>query len=148
MLSDQGWSSPTGCPGAVAGASERPESGLMAGTPEQKGRLSNPVQRRLSEAEIDELIYLYAAGTSIAALARCFEVHRTTVIGHLERAGVARRRVVRKMTDGSVALAASRYEQAKSLAFVADEFGVDARTLAREFRRAGTSIRLRRGRRH
>jgi len=49
------------------------------------------------------------------------------------------------MTDDSVALAASRYEQGKSLAFVANEFGPDARTLAREFRRAGTSIRSRRG---
>ena len=91
MLFDQGWSSPTGCPGAVAGASERPEFGPMAGMPEQKGRLSIPVQRRLSEAEIDELIYCHGAGTSIAALARCFEVHRTTVIVHLERAGLARR---------------------------------------------------------
>ena len=60
-------------------------------------------------------------------------------------AGVARRRVVRKMTDESVALAAARYEQGASLAVVAREFGVHQRTLARELRQAAAPIRLRQG---
>ncbi len=72
-------------------------------SPEQKGRLSNPVQRRLSEAEIQDLIRRYDKGESIDALARDCEVHRTTVMGHLKRAGVERRRQVRKMTDNAVA---------------------------------------------
>jgi IS30 family transposase len=49
------------------------------------------------------------------------------------------------MTDESVARAAARCEQGTSLAVVASEFGVHQRTLARELRRAGVSIRLRRG---
>jgi lambda repressor-like predicted transcriptional regulator len=49
------------------------------------------------------------------------------------------------MTDESVALAAARYEQGASLAVVANEFGVHQRTLASELRRAGASIRPRRG---
>ena len=110
------------------------------------GRLSNPVQRRLSEGEIDRLTQLYREGASIDGLARRHEVHRTTVIHHLDQAGIARRRVVRKMTDKSVAHAAARYEQGASLAVVANEFGVHQRTLARELRRAGASIRARRGR--
>ena len=113
--------------------------------PEEEGRLSNPVQRRLSAADIDQLIHLYPQGASIDALACRYEIHRTTVIHHLERAGIARRRVVRKMTDESVALAAARYEQGASLALVAREFGVHQRTLTREFRRAAVSIRPRRG---
>ena len=113
--------------------------------PEGRGRLSNPVQRRLSRAEVGQLIYLYQEGASIDGLARRYEVHRTTVIHHLGQAGIMRRRVVRKMTDESVALAAARYEQGASLAVVASEFGVHQRTLARELRRAGTSIRPRRG---
>ena len=109
------------------------------------GRLSNPVQRRLSDAEIDDLIHRYGERASIDALARRYEVHRTTIIGHLDRAGVTRRRVVRKMTDVSVARAAARYGEGASLAVAAQEFGVHGRTLAREFRRAGVSIRARRG---
>ena len=113
--------------------------------PEERGRLSNPVQRRLTGAQIAQLIDLYQEGASIDALARRYEVHRTTVIHHLDQAGIARRRVVRKMNDELVVLAAARYEHGASLAVVASEFGVHQRTLARELRRAGASIRPRRG---
>jgi hypothetical protein len=144
-LSDQGWGGLARPPGAVMGAAEGHDSGLDARSSEQKGRLSNPVQRRLVDAEIHELIRCYGEGASIDGLARRYEVHRTTVIGHLDRARIARRRVVRKMTDDSVARAATRYGEGASLALVAQEFGVHARTLVREFRRAGMSIRPRRG---
>ncbi len=113
--------------------------------PEERGRLSNPVQRRLTGAEIEQLIQDYREGASIDGLARRYEIHRTTVIRHLDQAGIARRRVVRKMTDESVAQAAVRYEQGASLAVVAGEFGVHQRTLARELRRAGSLIRPRLG---
>ena len=49
------------------------------------------------------------------------------------------------MTDDSVALAAAQYEAGSSLAVVASAFGVHERTLAREFRWAGVSIRFRPG---
>jgi len=103
------------------------------------------VQRRLPTSEIDALVGLYRNGSSIDALARRYQLHRTTIIHHLDLAGVARRRVIRKMTDETVARADARYEQGASLAVVANEFGVRQRTLARELRRAGTSIRPRRG---
>ena len=103
------------------------------------------MQRRLSQAEIEQLIHRYREGDSIDALSRRYRLHRTTVIHHLDQADITRRRVVRKMTDESVARAAARYEQGASLAAVAREFGVHQRTLAREFRRAGASIRPRRG---
>ena len=122
-------------------ASEPSRDGAL----EERGRLSNPVQRRLQSTDIDALVGLYREGTSIDGLARRYQLHRTTVIHHLDQAGVARRRVVRKMTDQSVALAAARYGQGASLALVAREFGVHQRTLARELRRAGASIRPRRG---
>ena len=103
------------------------------------------MQHRLSRAELEALIALYREGASIDGLARRYEVHRTTVIHHLDRTGVARRRVVRKMTDESVVLAAARYEQGASLAVVASEFGVHQRILVRELRQAGAPIRHRRG---
>ena len=127
------------------GAPDRASEPSRDGAPEERGRLSNPVQRRLSRAEVEQLIHRYGEGASIDGLARRFAVHRTTVSYHLDRARIARRRVVRKMTGESVARAAARYEQGASLAVVASEFGVHQRTLARELRRAGSLIRLRRG---
>ena len=109
------------------------------------GRLSHPVQHRLSEGQVDQMIHLYRDGASIDGLARRYEVHRTTVMAHLERAGIARRRVVRKMPDQSVAEATAQYEQGASLAKLAGAFGVYERTITREFRRAGVAIRPRRG---
>ena len=103
------------------------------------------MQRRLSRGEIDQLIDRYRRGESIDGLARRYAIHRTTVIHHLDRAGIARRRVVRKMTDETVTRAAARYGEGVSLAIAAAELGVHTRTLAREFRRAGVAIRPRRG---
>ncbi len=109
------------------------------------GRLSNPVQRRLSEGNVQDLVRSYAEGSSIDQLARRFSVHRTTVISHLDRRGVPRRRIVRKLTDRDVKLAADQYWRGQSLKEVAEGFAVDARTLAREFSRAGIATRPRRG---
>jgi hypothetical protein len=105
----------------------------------------NPVQRRLSRHDLDELVSAYLAGSSIDSLAVQLGVHRTTVMDHLERRGVQRRRIERKLTDRTVREAAKRYGTGESLKVVAIQFDVDARTLAREFRRAGVRIRPRRG---
>jgi len=99
----------------------------------------------LPEHDVANLVRSYAAGLSIDALAQRFTVRRTTVLGHLERVGVPRRRSVRKMSDGTVRQAATRYRNGDSLLVVAAKYGVDPRTLAREFRRAGVQIRPRRG---
>jgi len=44
------------------------------------------VQRRLSAAEVEALIGQYRRGASIDVLARRYEVHRTTVTDHIDRA--------------------------------------------------------------
>ena len=103
------------------------------------------MQRRLSEREVDELVTAYLAGSSIDSLAAQLAVNRTTIINHLDRRGIERRKSVRKMTDRLVLQAAQRYAAGESLKVVAAPFGIDARTLAREFRRAGVPIRRRRG---
>ena len=112
---------------------------------EEKGRLSNPVQRRLADEIIDQLVEDYVSGLSINALARQFGIHRTTVMTHLEARGVQRRQNVRKLSAAKVALASKRYESGLSLASVAKEFGVNAATLTREFRASGIPIKPRRG---
>ena len=109
------------------------------------GRLSSPVQRRLSKATVDDLVSAFREGASIDSLAAQYRVNRTTVIRHLNRRGVERRKSVRKMNDRSVRQAARRYESGESLVVVASRFGVDARTLDREFKRAGIKTRPRRG---
>lgn len=122
-----------------------PRSALSSVAPEQEGRLSNPVQRRLSDADVDELCDAYLDGSSIDSLAAGFGVNRTTIISHLDRRGIARRKSVRKMTDRMVEEAAIHYESGEPLKTVAARFGVDARTLAREFRRSGHPTRVRNG---
>ena len=112
---------------------------------EEEGPLSNPVQRRLADETIDQLVESYVGGLSIDALARQFGIHRTTVMTHLEARGVQRRQNVRKLSTAKVASAAKRYERGLSLASIAKEFGVNAATLTREFRAAGIPIKPRRG---
>jgi len=115
------------------------------GSKQEEGRLSNPVQRRLDEAAIDEIVSLYLQGLSIAQLATHLSIHRTTVFSHLDNRGVTRRRIERKLSDEQVAAAAERYKGGLSLALVAAEYNVHERTLTREFRRAGVATRTRRG---
>ena len=144
-LADQGWSDPARPSETVTEPARGADSNPPVGSLEQMGRLSNPVQRRLSAADIADLCRLYQEGCSIDSLARQYGVNRTTIISHLDRAGIERRRVARKMTDDSVGKAAKRYDEGAPLAVGAQGFNVHARTLAREFRQAGVSIRPRRG---
>jgi DNA-binding NarL/FixJ family response regulator len=126
-------------------ASRRTSKRSIGTPPEEKGRLSNPIQRRLSGTEIAMLADLYICGSSIREIACRFGIHRTTVLNHLEARGVSRRRMVRKMSDAQVIEAASRYASGRSLFSVASDFEVHEQTLTREFRKAGVPIRPRRG---
>ncbi len=60
------------------------------GPREEEGRLSNPPLRRLSPADVHELIAAYEAGATISQLAADLGVHRTTVAAHLDRHQVPR----------------------------------------------------------
>jgi len=102
-------------------------------------------QRRLDETEIKSLRQGYLDGRSIDNLARSHRINRTTVIAHLECGGIERRKVVRKMTDASVLDAARQYAAGASLFNVARKFGVNDRTLRREFERAQVPTRPRLG---
>ena len=123
----------------------RPSDDHSEGPREEKGRFSNPAQRRLSPTDIDDLISAYQAGATISQLAVEFGVHRTTVAGHLDRDGVARHNEQRTWDDEILIQAAELYSTEWSLADVADQFGVDAQTVANRFRRAGVAVRPRRG---
>jgi len=85
------------------------------------------------------------AGSSVKTLAVEFRIHRTTVMNHLERAGVARRPNVRALTNDDVAQAAERYRAGASLSTVGKQFHVSADTLKRELLKVRVEIRPRRG---
>jgi len=61
------------------------------------GRLSNPVQRRLTDTDIDDLAARYQAGATIETLARKFGVHHTTDMDHLKRLDVAPSTLTREL---------------------------------------------------
>ena len=115
------------------------------GPREEKGRLSNPSQRRLSPTDIDDLVEAYQAGATISQLAVEFGIHRTTVAGHLDRKGVPRRSEATVWDDNALREAAELYATGLSLADVANRFGIDAQTVANRFRRTGVAVRPRRG---
>ena len=111
-----------------------------------KGRLSNPAQRRLSPADVDDLIATYRAGATIRHLAAEFGIHRTKVAAHLDRHQIPRHREGTAWESGTLEEAAELYASGLSLADVADQFGIDAQTVANRFRRAGVAVQPRRGR--
>jgi AraC-like DNA-binding protein len=124
--------------------------GILAG--QKLGRLparttrslrKKQVQHRLEPEEIDHLLNRYHDGTEINALATEFQVSRTTVMKHIDRAGVPRRRnLIRNRLDEARRL----YEQGWSLANVAEHFGVDPGTVGYAFRKAGIPRRDTHGR--
>ena len=113
--------------------------------PKEAGEQSNTVQRRLSPADVDELIAAYCAGTGISELAMRFRLHRTTVAAHLGRHCVKRHGIAKAWTEDVLATAAALYESGRSLATVGAALGVDASTVANRFCTAGVPIRARRG---
>jgi lambda repressor-like predicted transcriptional regulator len=91
------------------------------------------------------LVEGYNAGASVRQLVDRFELHRTTVLAHLERAGVARRPHTRKLTDVQIAAAAELYDAGWSLARLGTRFDVDSQTVRRTLRSQGVQMRPRRG---
>ena len=123
----------------------RPSDDDSEGSREEKGRLSNSPQRRLSPTDSDDLVEAYRAGATISRLAVEFGLHRTTVTGHLDRHGVPRHSEQTAWDNEILKQAAELYATGLSLANVAHRFGIDAQTVANRFRRAGVAVRPRRG---
>jgi lambda repressor-like predicted transcriptional regulator len=112
---------------------------------EEKGRLSNPIQRRLSPTDTDDLIAAYRSGTTINELAHRYRIHRSTVTATLNRHHVERHHSQTEWTSEILADAADLYASGLALAAVAARYGVDPQTVANRFRRAGIPVRPRRG---
>ena len=122
------------------------------GSLEEEVQYSNPslradvrqAQRGLKPAEISQLLTAYLAGDRINDIAAEFKVSRTTVIDHVNRSGLPRRRD-QAWTAEELSTAAGDYSNGRSLADVGARLGVNASTVASRFRDAGVPIRPRRG---
>jgi hypothetical protein len=102
-------------------------------------------QIRLGPADIERLIAAYAEGNSVLQLAAHFKIHRTTVLAHLERNGVPRRRMGSKLSDEDVDGAAVLYRDGLSLEAIGHRFLVAPDTVAKALRHVGVQLRPRRG---
>jgi AraC-like DNA-binding protein len=95
--------------------------------------------RQLRPADIGELIQKYQAGESMNALARLYKLHRTTVAGHLQKAGITPRNVT--ISDKQVSRAVELYESGLSLAAVGKKLGFNDTTIHTHLKRRGVQMR-------
>ncbi len=98
-----------------------------------------PVQRRLTADQAAELVAEYQAGADMRELAVRWQVHRTTVAGHLRRAGVELRR--QGLSEEQLGEAVTLYSEGWSLQRLAECYGCDAETVRSYLRQAGTRMR-------
>ncbi len=104
-------------------------------------------QRRLDPGQVRELVAVYVGGSTVPELEHRYGVHRTTVLAHLNRAGIPRRPQQRKLSDDQLREAAALYARGLSTVAVGRHFGVAAETVRKALHRGGVSVRPRRGRR-
>ncbi len=100
---------------------------------------ARPVQRRLTANQVVELVAEYQAGADMRELAVRWQVHRTTVAGHLRRAGVELRR--QGLTEEHLDEAVRLYSEGWSLQRLAERYGCDAETVRSYVRRSGVEMR-------
>ena len=101
-------------------------------------------QRRLSAAQVVKLTAAYRDGGPINDLAAHFRIHRSTVLDHLNRSGMARRNPALEACQ--VEEAARLYEAGQSLRAIGIHFGRHASTVRLALIKAGTHTRDRNGR--
>ena len=119
---------------------EMTPAGFRAAEP----RTPKRVFRRLAPNKVAELVRGYVDGHRVDELASEFQINKTTVTGHLDRAGVARR--WKKLQLADVQEAKHLYASGLSLAKVAGRFGVHASTVHSALRKAGVQMRDTQGR--
>ena len=89
------------------------------------------------------MVTAYEAGTSINELAATYGVHRTTVVRHLDRAGVSRRSTPLAGLD--IKELVDLYAKGWSLNRIGQHFGVQPTSVYYRLRRAGVTMRPRNG---
>lgn len=101
--------------------------------------------RKLSPAEVDELVAAYQSGTDLSALSRQFGLHRQTARAHLKRRGVPLRSDSPVLTPAHVDQLVDLYDSGLSTYQLARRFGVGATTVGLALRERGVELRPKTG---
>jgi DNA invertase Pin-like site-specific DNA recombinase len=96
--------------------------------------------RMLTPSEATELVEAYRHGGTPRALAKQYGVHRHTVDRHLERAGIAKRPVI-KITAPRVARAKDLYAKGWSTQRIGRELDISQGAMYKALKRAGVRMR-------
>lgn len=103
-----------------------------------------PLKRRVSRAEIDQIIAKYRSGISTNQLMAEHHLAKRTISALLNANGVTMRH--QGLTYEQAREAAELYRASRSLAWIADHFGgISPTTIARALRQQDVSLRPRRG---
>jgi DNA-binding CsgD family transcriptional regulator len=95
--------------------------------------------RWLRADEVKELVTGYQSGVSVNSLAEQFKINRTTVLAHIDRAGIARR--YPKIGSKELPKIIESYSRGESLAQVGNHFGLNPGTVRSALRKAGVQMR-------
>jgi DNA invertase Pin-like site-specific DNA recombinase len=110
----------------------------------KSGPLLHQAQKRLDPEQIARLIADYEAGEPVNGLAVTYGLNRSTVLNHLKRQGVPRRRS--RLTISDVEKIVGLYAYGESAEAIALELRIGATTVRRALVKAGVELQ-RRGRR-
>jgi len=113
------------------------------GSKTAKTRTPRRVCRRLEPSKVAELIQGYADGVPVNVLAEKFSVDQSTVQKHARRHDLPRRSP--RLGPNQIKEAIMLYTEGQSLLKLAAHFGVATDTVALALRRAGVTLRPRRG---
>lgn len=97
---------------------------------------------RLTGEQVARLLGRYQdEGVSVRELAEEFGIDRSTVLIHVQRAGLPRRNESTFWDEPTLARAVARYEAGALCREIAVEFGVHKSTVARRLQQAGVNMR-------
>jgi hypothetical protein len=108
-----------------------------------KTRTPRRICRRLAPARVEQLIKGYVEGVPVDVLADQFGVDQSTVQKHARRHDLPRRSP--RLGPNQIKDAITLYAEGESLLKLATHFGVATDTVALALRRAGVTLRPRRG---
>jgi DNA-binding CsgD family transcriptional regulator len=103
-----------------------------------------PRPKKLSSSTVEQIVSGYSSGQPIIELARRFGVHRATISGHLDRAGVTKR--LRSMSEAQIDIAVQDYAAGQSLEKIGNRLGFDSTTVLKELRLRDVKMRDTHGR--
>ena len=118
----------------------------LSSTPRLRSRApaASPGPKKLSSSIVSNVISDYSDGVPVHELAKKYGVHRATISGHLDRAGVSRR--PRSLTEAQIDEAVELYESGLSLERIGKRLGFDSTTVLKELRLRGVRTRDTHGR--